>query len=246
MNENPAPAEETLEIDLRKPGLAAFLAWIWPGAGHLYQRRYAKGLLFMVCVLGTYFFGLGISGGRAVYASWSRQDFRWQYICQLGVGAPALPAVVQERLTADGKRDPLFPLCYRSPRTLRDSADNILVDSAGRPMHAFTVIELEEIDKLEQLSPQQRQILRESLIVDGFMAPPQPPVDENRPDVLAAWHEEFPTTFEMGTLFTMIAGLLNLLAIYDAYAGPVIAVPEDEADKDKSRGNGDGEKKDGA
>lgn len=56
-------AEQPIEIDLREPGRAALYAWLWPGAGHLYQRRYAKGILFMVCILGTYFFGLALGGG---------------------------------------------------------------------------------------------------------------------------------------------------------------------------------------
>ena len=43
--------EETIEVDLRHPGTAAFLAWLWPGAGHVYQGRYAKGALFMICIL---------------------------------------------------------------------------------------------------------------------------------------------------------------------------------------------------
>jgi hypothetical protein len=48
-------AEEILEIDLKNPGWAALLAWLWPGAGHLYQGRTAKGLLFMICILSTFF-----------------------------------------------------------------------------------------------------------------------------------------------------------------------------------------------
>jgi hypothetical protein len=170
------PSQEPISIDLRKPGLAALLAWLIPGAGHLYQRRYAKGLLFMVCILGTWFFGLGISGGRAVYASFEPEDFRWQYICQLGVGAPALPAIVQNRLVIGAGREPL--------------------------------------------------------VGEGMMAPPEQPVIEGGQDMLAHWHEEMPTTFEMGTLYTMIAGLLNVLAIYDAYAGPV-AASEEEEDEEK-------------
>lgn len=54
----PRDAEAELEIDLRDPSLSALLAWLWPGAGHLYQRRTGKGLLFMICILATYFFGL--------------------------------------------------------------------------------------------------------------------------------------------------------------------------------------------
>ena len=63
MNSEPG-AEPPLEIDLHDPSLAAFLAWLWPGAGHLYQRRHGKGLLFMVCILGTYFFGSGAGRGQ--------------------------------------------------------------------------------------------------------------------------------------------------------------------------------------
>ena len=42
----------------------------------------------------------------------------------------------------------------------------------------------------------------------------------------------------MGTLYTMVAGLLNMLVIYDAYAGPLFTDPrkkradqQDEADE---------------
>ena len=35
---------EEIEVDLRNPVAAAVWAWLWPGAGHLYQRRYAKGV----------------------------------------------------------------------------------------------------------------------------------------------------------------------------------------------------------
>jgi hypothetical protein len=163
-------SDDQFEIDLRQPGLAALWAWLWPGAGHLYQRRYAKGILFMVCILSTYFFGLAVSGGHVVYASWNQTERRWQYVCQLGVGLPALPALVQARRHATN-RVPLF---------------------------------------------------------GGIMAPPviDPPVDE-----LAQWHHDYHLFFELGTLYTMIAGLLNVLAIYDAYGGPVIVVPDEDGDK---------------
>jgi hypothetical protein len=38
---------------------------------------------------------------------------------------------------------------------------------------------------------------------------------------LNQWHKRTASGFELGTLYTMIAGLLNVLAIYDAYAGPL-------------------------
>lgn len=166
---SPAAGADDIQIDLRQPGVAAVWAWLWPGAGHIYQRRYAKGILYMVCILGTYFFGLTMGSGHVVYASFKRDDFRWHYVFQLGVGIPAAPAIVQAARVNSGK-DPLF-------------AD--------------------------------------------VMAPPGQVWPENY-DKLAKWHDDSHVFFELGTLYTVVAGLLNILAIYDAYAGPVIAHPEDE------------------
>lgn len=157
-----------LEIDLRQPAVAALWAWLWPGAGHLYQGRYAKGILFMVCILSTYFFGLTLGGGHVVYASFKKNDHRWQYVCQIGVGIPALPALVQADRVRRNK-EPLF---------------------------------------------------------GGIMAPPRN-VNPEGADELASWHEMYHSLFELGTLYTVIAGLLNVLAIYDAYAGPFLATPEE-------------------
>jgi hypothetical protein len=173
----PSPPE-ALEIDLRNPAWAAFWAWLWPGAGHLYQRRYAKGMLFMVCILGTFFSGLTLGKGHVVYASWTKNDKRWQYFCQLGVGAPALPALIQARRARNGEK-PWFNGLMAPPKNVADARDEARL-----------------------------------------------PEDE-----LAQWHRELNSRFELGTLYTMIAGLLNVLAIYDAYAGPVISVPEEEKDK---------------
>jgi hypothetical protein len=164
-----------LEIPLRNPALAALWAWLIPGAGHLYQRRYAKGVLFMVCILGTYFFGLALGGGKVVYASFRQPDMRYPYLCQVGVGLPALPALVQrQRVMGSERRSPLW---------------------------------------------------------SGFMAPPHQPVFEQEHDELAEWHSQLKGMFELGTLFTMVAGLLNVLAIYDAYAGPVFVLPDEQKDK---------------
>lgn len=157
--------DEDPPVVLRSPGLAALLAWLVPGAGHWYQRRYGKAVLFAACVLGTFFYGMAIGNGHVVYASWNRTDFRWQYVCQLGVGLPAMPALVQSR------------------RVMRD---------------------------------------KEPLFAD-VLAPPRQPVRPNDRDHLADWHLDLSWRFDLGTLYTMVAGLLNILAVFDAYSGPFIA-----------------------
>ena len=52
------------------------------------------------------------------------------------------------------------------------------------------------------------------------------------------WHRTYHGWFELGTVFTMIAGLLNVLAIFDAAAGPVGSSPvprDDERVKPRRR-----------
>lgn len=150
-------------VNLRSPWVAAVYAWLWPGAGHIYQGRYAKGILFMVCVLSTYFFGFALGEGRVVYAA-LKPEVRYPYFAQVGVGIPALPAIVQSHRIRNGK-GPLLGM--------------------------------------------------------ELMTPPSP-------DSLARWHDDLKGFFEIASLYTMIAGLLNMLAIYDAFAGPVFPQPEEK------------------
>lgn len=181
------------EVDLKNRTLAAFLAWLIPGAGHLYQGRTTKGWLFFVCILSAWILGFALGGGHVVYASWQPGDKRWHYFLQAGVGAAALPALVQ----GDRMRR------YTDPST-------------GRTSPAYDPL------------------------WGGFMAPPFRPVIENEADEVAAWYARRGAGYEMGTWYTVIAGLLNILVIYDAFGGP-LAVPisgrkkdGDEKEKDKS------------
>ena len=217
----PQEAGNPVRVDLRDPYWAALLAWLWPGAGHFYQRRYAKGFLFMICIVSTFIFGLGLGRGRVVYASFEPGDFRWQYICQLGVGGLALPAILQAVKTRDDG-EPLFVLCQRYP------------EGSGAEK-SFTQIPVDVVDSGMGLPAKAYK--------DGFMAPPAGPVYQNEMDVLGMWHFEMQHMFEMGTLFCVIAGLLNLLAIYDAFTGPAIITPEQkekmEAKKKKTAASKD-------
>nr|WP_123784701.1 DUF6677 family protein [Pirellula staleyi] len=175
----PAPEAEVV-IDLKNPSVAAILAWLIPGAGHFYQKRYAKGVLFMSCILGTFFFGLVLGEGKVVYADQAgpavRWYTRWPYALQLGVGLPATPAILQSMRVSNGQEP----------------------------------------------------------ILGGWMAPP---VDDYE---LNQWTERLSLRFDVGRIYTMVAGLLNLLAIYDAFAGPVAGMakthpPEPAADPKRKR-----------
>ena len=167
----PEMEEAALEINLRQPGVAALYAWLLPGAGHFYQGRITKGILFAVCILGTYGIGFVLGDQKVVYAAWEpeKDHKRWQFVCQMAVGLPTFPAMIQ-----------------------------------GIRYH------------------QDKEVLW-----NGFMAPPQPTHDLNTRDALSDWNLRLNSAFEMGTLYTVIAGLLNILAIYDAFSGPMFeAAPQ--------------------
>ena len=198
-NKNPFGSPDLMEIDLRDQRLAAFLAWLIPGAGHLYQRRTGKGLLFMTCILGTFFFGLYLGGGKVVYASMRPEDRRLPYLCQVGVGLPALPALVQANRMRDPHypKEPYFDGLMAPPRLPgqvipRGSVDrHSSRDLADRPGYAIYV----------RSEPHE-------------------------------WRVELGKYFDLGTVYTMIAGLLNILAIYDAYGGPLVIIPVGGSDDD--------------
>ena len=53
------------------------------------------------------------------------------------------------------------------------------------------------------------------------------------PDEVAKWNHDSADMFEMGTVYTIVAGLLNLLVICDAFGGPLVIPPPE----DKKKGN---------
>lgn len=179
-------------VQLKEPQVSALLAWLIPGLGHWYQGRKAKAVLFFVCIMGTFFYGLylgsssdaNIGWGRVVYFSWREGHKRLPYLCQIGVGLPAMPALIQANRAFNNRK----------------------------------------------------------VWWNGFMAPPKMPL---RPGIERDANEDQPTAsdlyeklhsyFELGTVYTMIAGLLNVLAIYDAWCGPVLTEPAKKEDEEEAQ-----------
>lgn len=184
-------AEESPQ--LRVPALAGALAWLIPGAGHLYQRRYFKaavfGLSVWTCMIAGWWMGSYTQKmddgstrrhfARVVYCSWRSGEMRLAFIPQSCVGIMALSALKQARHPQDAT---------------------------------------------------------ESIASTAF-APPQRHGEErtrpNQPTANDLWGT-LHSWFEIGTLYTMVAGMLNLLAIFDAIGGPnILSRREEELDKEK-------------
>jgi hypothetical protein len=86
-------------VPLKNPFLALCLGLLFPGGGQLYQGRTFKGVLYAVCIVGTFTYGMFLSEWTALYAGspLSSTNRRWGYLAQAPMGAPAMYALVQQR-----------------------------------------------------------------------------------------------------------------------------------------------------
>lgn len=205
--------DDGAEIPLRHPGVAALLSWLVPGLGQLYQGRRAKGRMFLAALVAILVAGLWIGGGRVAYCQWRPGARRLEFLGQAGVGAVAVPAVIQSwTLAATGR--PLLPGGWFAPP--------LVPGQAVSPAYAAG---------LERDEPGMT-FFRDAR--DGTL--------RSHADQLSVWYLGLGRFFDIGTLYVTIAGLLNLLVVYDAWAGPLRetepAAAEGSADRDRRQGAG--------
>jgi len=151
---------------------AAILSFLIPGLGQIYQGRYGKGLLFMVCLLGMFFLGQAMGQWQNVYLP--REDGarqlslpgsvmqRWHFMGQFWIGVSSFPALWQY---------------WRTPAQLPPGENPPFWDNY-------------------QKAPDEAKL--NEFLVSSDKSP------------------------DLGWVYTVIAGMLNILVIYDAYAGPLI------------------------
>jgi len=265
-------------IQLKNPWTAAILAFLLPGAGHLYQRRTFKGCLYMVCILGTWLYGMQMGNWRAVYARTLSDAHRagqgrlaWGYIAQFGVGLPALPAYVQSRRFHDP--DNLSPLSLESPLEnqsctglWRDLGSNALTPVTGQ-----ITIDIDGVGSFKgtqdgkpvALSLGGFDMQNGHIAVDPRIGSEATRTMECRvvdpdsnlimgkllisiPRGFSDWFEVPPTEhalgelhrmgkiFDLAQVFTWIAGLLNVLVIWDAFEGPAYGYGDESPSTDES------------
>jgi hypothetical protein len=203
--------DDGADIPLRNPGVAAVLSWLVPGLGQLYQGRRAKGRMFMAALVAILVAGLWIGGGRVAYCQWRPGARRIDFLGQAGIGAVAIPAVIQSwTLAASGR--PLLPGGWFAPPLV-----------PNQPVSAAYAAALERNEPGMTFFRDAR---------DGTL--------RSQADELSVWYLGLGRFFDIGTLYVTIAGLLNLLVVYDAWAGPLRETERDEAgdesDRDRRRG----------
>jgi hypothetical protein len=165
-----APTSQGNQTQHEPSALAAFLSYLIPGLGQIYQKRYGKGVLFMVALLGMFMLGQAMGEWQNVYVPKEEGQgrrgnlassliLRWHYVGQFWIGIAAWPALG----------------------------------------HYFGVINPNE-------NP------------DAFLSKYQRPPNEAKLNELLVNSDKTP---DLGWVYTVIAGMLNILVIYDAYAGPI-------------------------
>ena len=159
--------------------LAGFLSYLVPGLGQIYQGRIGKGLLFLVCLYGMFFYGMALGSWKNVYLPDTARDRNlnpWNL--------PVPVANVYNRLHFAGQfwiGVAAWPALYQYWSSDRDQRD-------GSILHSF-----ERTPSEEELNKLQR---------------------------------EGDKSWDLGWMYTVIAGVLNILVIYDAFAGPAFAEAE--------------------
>ncbi len=161
------PPKHTPTVTPTYSPLPALLSYLVPGLGQIYQGRVGKGVLFLVCVYGLFFYGMALGSWKNVYLpdtaaqnnplnlspTLANLYNRPQFLGQFWVGIAAWPAILQYNA-----KDPpaLLGTFQRTPTEA-------------------------EINELENHHGKERDL---------------------------AW------------VYTVIAGVLNIMVIYDALAGP--------------------------
>jgi len=239
---NSEPSNNVAQAPRPVSVFAAVLSYLVPGLGQIYQGRVAKGILFLVCLYGLFFTGMAMGDWKSVYipdaaalppvsvdlrlgglrlgpfeAHGTVKDlaYRVQYLGQFWIGIAAWPAIAQHLAGTpyvempDGSRGKIV---LKEGGMGKDGARDFvhsptMGDMPVKKLAGNTV----EIETREEEAA--RLPLKSLPLLGEFMAEP----DEDRINQLLRDSDKAP---DLGWVYTVIAGVLNILVIYDAFAGP--------------------------
>lgn len=268
------------EVNLKDPLIAAVLAYLVPGLGHLYQGRLFKAAIYSVCIFSLFFYGLWLSGGKIFQYRGEPGKPRTEllsFVAQCGVGLPGLFAINQGRryrntgsqLTTSLSEPISSPFEGRVQLQLgdRDVDEQITgtielssaVGQFGDPTIVgiltgttangeavnYKLAEGTRLGPVIRNSP--RRIVEGDIVeqANGHLVRVGELQDASIPRSFWNWfgvplssfeeqelHRELGKYHELALVFTMIAGLLNLLAVWDAFDGPAYGYGLDNSPAD--------------
>ena len=230
-----------------------------------------KGVIYSVCILGTFLCGMALGDWQPVYYRWDGRHRNWGYFSQSLVGIPALPAFIQKQRVGPepgGSR-------YREPFSEAFDASfeghvRYFNDEGGisRPVSGILHVDPSAGSRLEAtvdgdlillpriggayLEPEiyssPRRRLECGVSADdgvsriGTLTGTIPRAFKNWFQVrlddrsLERLHGTLGKRFDLAAVFTWIAGLLNVLALWDALEGPAYGYgDEDESEEETEK-----------
>ena len=204
--------------------LAAFLSFLVPGLGQIMQGRFGKGLLFFCCVYALFFYGMYIGSGTIIVDNHTYQV----------TGNVYLPATAEEGLV--DPRDPARALAGKNnPWNLKPLW---LADLYNRPQYlgqfwagvvAWPAIYQYAISS----KPPNNDMANGEPKAPGFWSAVKDFEKTPSEKAVNAVHTSGDKLLELGWVYTVIAGVLNIMVIYDAFAGPAFPANRQAADGKK-------------
>jgi hypothetical protein len=205
--------------------LAGLLSYFVPGLGQIMQGRVGKGILFLVCIYTLFFYGIYLGTGSVtigqrtyrltsnVYLPDTAEEDttgtvnrlltnlynRPQFAGQFWVGVAAWPAIWQYMhfdRASNQEIEHKIDLLYRDADQAEKEGDE---QAAAQKKQ-----EAEELERSER---------RRHPLLGDFQREPSV-------SVINAVHNAGDKRLELGWVYTVIAGVLNIMVIYDAVAGP--------------------------
>lgn len=259
-------------INLKKPIIAGVLAFLVPGAGHLYQGRMFKAGIYFVCILGLFFTGMAMADWKAVQPPPKPKPTKiaiLKYSAQLAVGLPSMYGLVQrERYYSEANQESeVFSAPFSTPfvgeievrdeeSVYRDVQGTLHLEPVtgdfgdislrgrlqttidGHPEeYLLGQVLLGKRIKASELRNVEASLIRDQAtlyqpigtlrggIPRPFMNWFEVPMDEAEVQQL---HADLGKYHELAMVFTWIAGLLNVLAIWDAVEGPAYGYNDEQ------------------
>lgn len=232
----PAPHAEHFPSAHDVSPLGGLLSYLVPGLGQIVQGRIAKGLLFFVCVYVLFFYGMYLGAAEVTVREkdkaprtyrvasnvflpqpdpsakadrWALLDVlynRPQFLGQFWVGVVAWPAIAQ------------YVSFDRAKEGEIEAKADELYDDADREGD-----EAARAAKLREAAAKERE-RRHPLFGEVMREPSARAIN--------AVHNASDKRLEVAWVFTVIAGVLNIMVIYDAFAGPAFPAGPDEPKKE--------------
>ena len=199
---------EIRPVDLRNRWLAAFFAWLFPGLGHFYQGRTVKGMIYFLSLAPLIVIGLWMGSYRDMSGNREHPRSGEGTVALTNDDAPlyvAKNAYFQWEKGGD-KRLYFIPQALNAVIAIPAYIQAKLIRDGKEPLW------------------------------NGAFAPPGPdsPYPSRSADRTGTIYRpslnelllRLHSWFDLGTIILAVAGLLNLLVIFDALCGPAWILPE--------------------